>query len=571
LLEAIDRQDSGAYNRAVKVLVLGGYGTFGLRLCRLLAVDPRITLAVAGRSHALADAARQSLPRAREHEALALDRDGVLSQALLAVKPDVFVDATGPYQAYGDDRYRVVAACIAHGVNYLDFADDAAFVAGVDALDARASANGVYALSGVSSFPVLTAAVVRHLAWNMQRVRTISAGIAPSPYAFFGRNVIHAISLYAGKPIELTRGGRISVGHALVETRRYTIAPPGALPLRDTRFSLAEVPDLRLLPPAWPGLEEIWIGVGPVPEVLHRMLNGLARLVQWRVLPSLRPFADLFHAVINKVRWGEHRGGMFVDVQGEDATGAPVQRSWHLLAEGDAGPLIPCLAIDAVLRKHLEGDLPAPGARAATDALEIEDYSPAFDRLGISRGIRRDESGGGSIFQRLLGAAWDALPAPVRALHDTRPHLRLSGRATVTRGEGRLARLVAKVAGFPEAGTDVPVEVSLQRDADGETWIRDFAGKAFSSRIDAGRGRSQWLLRERFGPARFHLALVPAGDCLQFIVRGWDLLGIPLPRAWAPAGDSYETAREGRFVFHIEIAHPWIGPIVAYEGWLDPR
>jgi hypothetical protein len=554
----------------VKVLVLGGYGTFGERLCRMLAPDPRIVLVVAGRSQVRAEATRQGLARSQEHEAIAVDRDGDLAAALRNIRPDVLVDATGPYQAYGEDPYRVVAACLAHGVHYLDFADDAAFVAGVGVLDAKARSAGVYALSGVSSFPVLTAAVVRELARGLACVRSITAGIAPSPYAYFGLNVIRAISLYAGKPIALKRGGKRATGTALVETMRYTIAPPGAAPLRETHFSLCEVPDLVLLPPAWPGLQDIWIGVGPVPEILHRMLNGLARLVRWRLLPSLRPFASLFHAVINTVRWGEHRGGMFVDVQGEDAAGAPVRRSWHLLAEGDAGPLIPCLAIDAVLRKQLDGDVPAPGARAATDALEIQDYAPAFERLGIVTGIRRDESGG-SIFQRLLGSAWDALPAPVRALHDTSAHLRLSGRATVTRGEGRLARLVAKVAGFPEAGTDVPVEVSLQRDAEGETWIRAFAGKAFSSRIDAGRGRSQWLLRERFGPARFHLALVPEGDCLQFIVRGWDVLGIPLPRAWAPAGDSYETARDGRFVFHIEIAHPWIGPIVAYEGWLETQ
>jgi hypothetical protein len=222
-----------------------------------------------------------------------------------------------------------------------------------------------------------------------------------------------------------------------------------------------------------------------------------------------------------------------------------------------------------VIRRQLDGDVPAAGARPATDALELEDYAPAFERLGIVTGIRRDESGG-SIFQRLLGIAWDTLPGQVRALHDTTAQRRLVGLATVTRGEGPLARLVANVVGFPKAGTDVPVDGWLQRDAGGETWIRRFAGKAFSSRIDAGRGRSQWLLRERFGPARFHLALVPEGDCLQFIVRGWDVFGIPLPRAWAPAGESYETERDGRFVFHIEIAHPWTGPIVAYEGHLEP-
>jgi hypothetical protein len=554
----------------VKVLVLGGYGTFGERLCRLLAPDPRLTLVVAGRSHARADAVRATLARSQDHEAIAVDRDGDLAAALRNIRPDVLVDATGPYQAYGEDPYRVVTACIAHGVDYLDFADDAAFVAGVGVLDAKARAAGRYALSGVSSFPVLTAAVVRELARDLAHVRSITAGIAPSPYAYFGLNVIRAISLYAGKRVALTRGGRAATGIALVETMRYTIAPPGAVPLRDTHFSLCEVPDLVLLPPAWSGLQAIWIGVGPVPEVLHRLLNVLARLVHWRLLPSLRPFASLFQAVINTVRWGEHRGGMFVEVRGEDAAGAATTRSWHLIAEGDAGPLIPCLAIDAVLRKQLEGEVPAAGARPATDALQLADYAPAFDRLGIVRGTRREQPGA-SLFQRLLGDAWTAVPAPVRALHDTAPELRTAGLATVTRGRGWLARLVATLVGFPKAGTDIPVEVSLRRDPGGETWLRRFAGKSFSSRLDLGRGRSAGLLRECFGPARFHLALVPDGDRLRFVVRGWDVLGIPLPRALAPTGESYETARDGRFVFHVEIAHPWLGPIVAYEGWLETR
>jgi hypothetical protein len=555
----------------MKVLVLGGYGTFGERLCRILAADPRIELVVAGRDLGKAEAVRAQLERSTAHAAAAVDRDGDLGAALRLHAPDVLVDATGPYQAYGERPYRAVEACIAGGVHYLDLADDAAFVEGVAALDSRARAEGIYALAGVSSFPVLTAAVVRRLARGLARVRHIRAGLAPSPDAYYGLNVIRAISIYAGRTVALTRGGRESVGHALAETMRYAVSPPGAVPLGDRRFSLAEVPDLRLIPKAWPGLESIWVGVGPVPEVLHRMLNVLARMVRWRLLPSLAWLAPLFHRVINTIRWGEHRGGMFVEVEGDDAAGAKATRSWHLLAEGDAGPLIPCLAVDAVLRRQLEGQAPAPGARAATDALELDDYAPAFARLGITTGFRDDEEKGMSIFRELLGSAWDRVPPQVQALHGSEPALKLAGEATVTRGRGVLARLVANVVGFPKAGTHVPVEVELKRDARGETWIRRFAGKAFSSRLDAGKGRSANLVRERFGPSRFHMALVPDGDKLRFVVRGWDWLGIPMPRAWAPTGESYETVRDGRFVFHIEVAHPWLGDIVTYDGWLEEK
>ena len=554
----------------MKVLVLGGYGTFGERLCQLLATDERITLIVAGRSLARAEAACRGLPEGAARQAVAIDRDGDLGAAIRLLRPDVLVDATGPYQAYGDNPYRVVEACLAHGVHYLDFADDAAFAAGIVALDARARAAGRYALAGVSSFPVLTSAVIRRLATGWKRVRTIEAGIAPSPYAYYGLNVIRAIAIYAGRKVALTRDGRACFGHALAETRRYTIAPPGAVPVRRTLFSLVEVPDLALIPPAYPGLESIWIGVGPVPESLHRALTWLARGVRWRLLPPLGWLAPLFHKVINTVRWGEHRGGMYVAITGEDANDAAAARSWHLLAEGDSGPRIPCLAVEAVLRNHLAGHPPAPGARAATDELELDDYAPAFARMGIVTG-ERAEPPGGSIFQRVLGEAWDRVPAPVRAMHDTSPSLRSAGKATVTRGPGLPARIIATVVGFPKAGTDIPVEVTMQRDANGETWRRTFAGKAFSSRMTAGTGRAYRLLVERFGPASFHLALVPDGERLRMIVRGWSLLGVPMPRRWAPTGESHEAARDGRFHFHIEIAHPWVGPIVAYEGWLEPQ
>jgi hypothetical protein len=47
--------------------------------------------------------------------------------------------------------------------------------------------------------------------------------------------------------------------------------------------------------------------------------------------------------------------------------------------------------------------------------------------------------------------------------------------------------------------------------------------------------------------------------------------GIPLPRALAPRGDSYEFVEAGRFHFHVEIDHPFTGLIVRYRGWLVPR
>lgn len=556
----------------MRILILGGYGVFGGRLAELLSDDARVTLLIAGRSRARAEAFCAALRPGAARQALAFDRDGDLAAQLAATAADLLVDASGPFQAYGGDPYRVVAACIARGISYLDLADGADFVLGIARHDQAARARGVYALSGASSFPVLTAAVVRHLAQDWRGVNTIAAGIAPSPYAGVGLNVIRAIASYAGKRVPLRRDGRSATGRALIDSRRFTIAVPGGLPLRSTRFSLVDVPDLALLPALWPEARTVWTGAGPVPEILHRLLSALAGLVRLRVLPSLLPLARLLHWAANRLRWGEDRGGMFVAVTGRTEHGAAAARTWHLVADGGDGPYIPAMAAAAIIRNHLAGTPPATGARPATQALSLADYETMFADRAIRTGIRATNEGAGPLplYRRVLGNSYDMLPAPLRRLHDIVGPAAAAGTASVTRGNGMLARLVAACAGFPRAGENVSVQVAFRTAAGGETWRRTFAGRSFASAQEEGSGRWQHLIVERFGPLSFALALVVEGGRLRLVMRGWRALGVPMPVALAPRIDSFEHAEDGRFNFHVEIGHRLTGPIVCYRGWLAP-
>jgi hypothetical protein len=249
----------------LKVLIIGGYGTFGGRLAQLLADEDRLTLVIAGRSQAKAAAFCAHLQAKATAVPLAFDRDGEIEPQLRQAAPDIVVDATGPFQSYGTDPYRVVKAAIALRINYLDLADSSDFVKGITQFDAHARGCGLFALTGVSSFPVLTAAVTRRLARGMARIDTVTGGIAPSPHADVGLNVIRAIASYAGRPVQILGDGRKTVGYALIDSQRYTIAPPGRLPLHPVRFSLVDVPDLQVLPELWPSLRSVWMGAGPVP------------------------------------------------------------------------------------------------------------------------------------------------------------------------------------------------------------------------------------------------------------------------------------------------------------------
>lgn len=554
----------------LNVLIVGGYGTFGGRIVELLENEPRLTLTVSGRSLEKASRFCNARGKTKAHLIpVAFDRNGDIVAQLASLKPDILVDASGPFQAYGNDRYRVIEACIDHGVNYLDLADGSDFVAGVHIFDEAARAANRYVLSGVSSFPVLTAAAVRHLSSDMARVDAIRGGIAPSPYAGVGENVIRAIAGYAGRPLSLRRDGKAGIGHPFTEHMRFTIAPPGYPPLRNTMFSLVDVPDLRALAELWPDVRSVWMGAGPVPEVLHRALAALAWLVRLRLIPKLSMLAPLMHFATNHLRWGEHRGGMFVEVEGADGSGTRLKRSWHLLAEGNDGPLIPSMAVEALVRNALEGRWPSPGARAAVRDLELEDYERLFADRTIYTGVRDDISTNAApLYARVLGPAWDKLPVEIRDMHDVDSATSAQGRASVERGRSILARLAAFIMGFPKATADTPVSVRFEVSGGKETWTRRFGDESFSSCQFAGRGRSAGLLCERFGPLRFAMALMPENGRLALVLRHWSAFGMPLPMWLCPRSNSYETTEGDRFRFHVEIGHPITGLIVRYKGWL---
>lgn len=549
----------------LRVLIIGGYGTFGGRLAGLLDDEPAIVPIIAGRSKEKAQAFARTL--ARPAETAAFDRDGDLEGQLSAIAPDITVDASGPFQHFGPDPYRVAKACIAKGIHYIDLADATAFVTGIGTLDGKAKAAGVFVISGASTLPALSFAVLGRLRHEVPAIETVTGGIAPSPRAGIGLSVIKAIAGYAGKPVALLSGGRKTTATAMVDTRKATIAPPGAVPMKRLRFVLADVPDLTLLPEAIPGLRSVWFGAGTQPAMLQRLLGFLALFVKAGLVRSLLPLAPLMHKASSFFTGGEHRGGMFLRLTGRGSSGEPAQAAFHLVAEGDDGPNIPALAAEALLRNTLAGRGPKAGAASAAGLLTFEDFAPLLGRLNIRHGIRI--TGRGTLYRRVLGSAWAELPPAVARLHDAPKSHGVSGRATVERGSSLPARLTAWLIGFPAAAEDVPVSVHFGIGGGREIWTRSFGPSRFKSIQREGTGRDEGYLLEDFGPFRVRIALVTDGGKLRLLVRGWQFLGIPLPSALAPGGTTFEHQdADGRFSFHVEISSPLTGLIVRYRGWL---
>jgi len=538
-----------------RILVIGGYGGFGARLSRRLAAAGHHVL-VAGRSFVKARTFAAGLPNA---EGISADRDGDLAPVLTAHRPDLVIDAAGPFQ--GSD-YRVPLACIAAGIPYLDLADARGFVTGIGALDDAARQAGVTVIAGASTAPALTGAVARKLAEGLDRVDQVEIALSASARTTSGASVARAALSYVGRPVRLWRGARWHGARGWQEMRKEEIRA-GRFALGHRRVALVDVPDHDLLPALLPGRPAVTFRAGNELGLQMWPLWLLSWPVRWGWLKSLRGAAGLFLPLQRATAWlGDDRSGMTVTLVGRCGAEA-LERRWSVVAVHGDGPEIPTLAA-ALLAEDLFAGRLEPGACTPERLLPLARFEAAFEGLALAHRFE-ERTLPPVLYERIMGAHYAALPPLVRALHDLHGDAGAAGEGRVERGRNLFARLMARVARFPPAGT-YALHVAFAEQNGRERWTRDFGGHVFSSELSEKQG----LAIERFGPMRFGFALEAAADGLTMQLRRWSVLGLRLPLFLAPRIAAREWEADGRFHFDVRLSFPLIGRIAHYTGWLRP-
>jgi hypothetical protein len=538
-----------------RILVIGGYGGFGARLSRRLAAAGH-RLIVAGRREAEAVRFCAALPAA---EPLAMNRAGNIGAVLARCRPDLVIDAAGPFQG---SSYQVAEACIVAGIHYLDLADSRGFVTGIVALDHAARRRGVAAIAGASTSPALTGAVARALASGLDRVDSVEIALSAANRARGGDSVLAAVLSYVGRRLRVWRGGRWTHGWGWQEIRREDFLLADGTGLRGRLVALADLPDCETLPAQLPGrpavsfragtelrfqMVALWLASWPVRWGLTKPLAGAAR---W-----LAPLYRLTGRI------GGLRSAMAVTLAGR-AGKRRVERRWTIVAERGDGLEIPTLTAELLAADILAGRC-AAGAYHAASLLSLDRYELAFAELSVRHETSERELPP-ALYARLLGPAWKALPAAVRSLHDVCRDSGAVGEGTVVRGTSLAARMIGAAMRFPPGGT-WPLHVGFSERGGVETWTRDFGGHRFASELSSSSG----LLVERFGPLRF--AFDPPATCggLEMRLCRWSAFRIPLPLALAPRIRAREWEEGGRFRFEVRVALPVIGDVVGYSGWLE--
>ena len=235
------------------ILVLGGYGHFGRRICSALSQTVSVKLIVAARDATTAQALARSLGAV--HQGVALDHTDIdLAQRLRDLHVDAVVHTCGPFQ--GQD-YHVARACIAAGAHYIDLADGRAFVAGIGELDPAARERDVLVASGASTLPALSFAVVDEYRAYFSRLDAIDISIAPGQQTPRGVATLEAVLSYCGKPFEVWEQGRWQTVHGWQDVHRYRYPDFGVRWL-----ARCDVPDLQLFPAHYPGVQRVRFDAG---------------------------------------------------------------------------------------------------------------------------------------------------------------------------------------------------------------------------------------------------------------------------------------------------------------------
>ena len=359
-----------------KILVLGAYGFFGNRICAGLARNPRVHLFFAGRDLTKATAAAYQLGLSANH-ARAMDAENPdLALQLRKLGIHAVIHTAGPFQGQG---YEVARACIKAGCHYLDLADSRSFVNGITRLDSEARAAGVAVISGTSSLPALTSAVVDKYCGEFKRLDAIRIGIS-SGAVIPGIATIRAVLGYCGKPFRTLENGAWIDVHGWLDTIEYDFQK--SIGVR--RLGRCSVPDLDLLPQRYPGVKTVSFHAGFASTTAHKAIEHLGLLVKSGRLKSALPFARTLYTL---GRWFQpvfsDRGAMFVKLEGLHDNGARYAHTWTLVARENHGPNVPCSAAIALANKIGAGAKLPAGAMPCMGLLSLDELMDPLKPFNI--------------------------------------------------------------------------------------------------------------------------------------------------------------------------------------------
>lgn len=348
------------------VCVLGGYGVFGSRIIRALVRDA-IPVIIAGRTqkpaNQLAKELKQQYPHANIQTAIFDVRQSIANN-LNMLRPTVLINTCGPFQI---SDFSIATTCIALGIHYIDLADARDFVNQIQNLDETAKKNQVMVISGASTVPGLTSAVIEHFQPQFKQITSLDFGISPGAKTPRGTATTKAILSYLGKPLKPFPGGEKAFGWQNLHSVVY--------PEIGRRWmGNCDVPDLDLLPQKY-HISQLRFVAGMESGLLHLGIWGLSWLVRLGLPINLMKYADLLLRLSHIFDvFGTDEGGMHIILKGIDHNNNPLIIKWFIIVKKGDGPYVPTVPAVILAKKIIANTFNHPGAQPCLGLVGLTEY-----------------------------------------------------------------------------------------------------------------------------------------------------------------------------------------------------
>ena len=310
--------------------------------------------------------------------AAALDQFSAdFEECLRTLSPFVVIHTAGPYQ--GQD-YRVARACIDCGAHYIDLADARNFVEGFKRLNSEAEERGLLLVTGASTLPGLSSAVIDSVAKDFGAISGIEISIAPAHQTPRGAGTIAAVMSYCGKPFEVLEQGRwvSRYGWQNLRLQKY--------PSLGVRLSAAcDVPDLSLLPRYVKGCETVTFHAALEAWWEQAALWLMAWIARAGIVRNWRGLTPSFQRMGERLKnLGSDKGGMHIRLYGVDKHNRSKECLWYLTAMNNHGPEIPCTPALVLARKLLRDQISVRGAVPCLGLMTLDEFAEEVSYLDIS-------------------------------------------------------------------------------------------------------------------------------------------------------------------------------------------
>jgi hypothetical protein len=478
---------------------------------------------------------------------------------------DTLIHTSGPFDNQTQRQYLVARSCVQNGTNYIDLADDREFVSGIYSLDEQAKKSNVAVISGASTVPGISYAVVEHLSKHFSVMESVecslNVGSATIPK---GKATIESLLLYCGKPYKVLKNGEWRSTYGYLNMKLQTF-----LGLHTSRIvSDFNVPDLTLLPQKYPSLKTVDFKAGVELKLQQLGMTWMGWLTKNRIFSAWSKLGSIAFEPVRRffAIFGGEEGVMKVTIKGQDKSGVNQTADWYLIAVGDGpnNPVLPAIILANKLA-HNKNEV-VPGAYPCLGTVKYEELDQMWRTMNYATYthlIKDGESLG--YFDYGLGELGKQLPEHIYKYHTTGGLAK--GNFKVTRGKF-LGNLCATLGGLPKANESAEVIV----DTRDNVWHRTFDGKPLISKWDTKSG----LVLERFGIFSFGFQFAPVFDKKHNIIgfkhvfkKMWLFNMIPLPRFLAidPSGSTI-CVDGSKDSWHVEvnITNPIIGKLAKYEG-----